>query len=428
MQKRIESTGLLVPDNVIKAKEEGDIVLYRSKDLEDSYTWNWNNIVVKNDFEVSRLFPYSKPVITTSLDEGFRYYEYFEGNFISFYRVNGKAYVSNEKQVNILDKKSLLGFSKLATDAINEAISSWEYTEQDITLFGSVPCSTFTPTKIEDLCIEGVCMVFLLVDKYNQDTNYSNLANVEEVINGNGNIQEIVDFTPRMYLCGVFELGTEYDENGLIRMLPLPNQVFRDQRGNCVYFNVPRLPELSYEDAEIEIVSGGAVFGVPDVDQNQLYTFLSPQYAYDLELVSDGSNPVQRWSQLMNADPSLAKDYTTILPERYNELTQERMEEISDDYIRKIVETLQRETINRIVGRSSILDDKTRQKVDPIVDVVVEIIQEKYPKRGRVLSDQAVIEIFANIYEYVNELPYASRHNIHSNISRAEILSKKEQL
>lgn len=423
----IQSQMAIIPQYVTVLKEENDLQLlhYTEEAPHPGPVDLYKGLVVDGDTVVARSFPWSPTVVSEVLPEDLVYTPLYEATILRFYRVDGKPMVGTHRQIDISNRDSrVTPSSRRFIDLVKEAIASWDYREYKYTTPAGATGKAYTPTSWEELCVEGWCHIFLLVDTSNQITDLTDLSETHEVTDQQG-VSDVVTFTtPKLIHALSFERGGDLTPYGLYPMVPHSGQIIydvpRNKEGVDQYtWLVPSLPVLSPFEAQELIDEGAAVVGFSPLSPATTTKYLSYEYARKLELAGETFNPIHRWHQLMDISIDDATEYVEHLPWHSKHITLRDMEDAHTRHLNKIVSALAPNVVARFNRIDATMDRRLWNKVKDIVNDTVTDLRTKY-YRTRPSVKELTTEAEALILEKVLPLSYSEQHALHRTIQRVD--------
>lgn len=384
-------------------REENGLKLYHYDDniehpnnLDD-----WKGIVMDENVVVARSYSWSNTIISQTLPTEKIYSPLYEATIIRFYRVNGKCFVGTHRQINIIDKKSRIANYRPFIELVKEAISIWPPVDE----------KRFTPKSIEDLCHDGWCHVFLLIDQSNQITDQLDISKyfVSED-------SKDIKIHPLLLHSISFKIGMNTDENGVCQMIPIkPLDVEIEGIGKLC---VPCVQEFSFDEALAHISDGNPIIVVEPNDPTKSTKYHPERYQYKLDLAGETFNPVHRWHQLMDESEYKATEYLSIIPHHLKPLTLEQVKKTAEEYVGKICKTLVDNIVDRFYGKDATLDQRLYKKTIDVITSLVKTLRDKFDFHAKKKDVRKEAEIL--ITNYLNSLSYSDRHSMHGMINRVE--------
>lgn len=416
-----------IPQHVRIVKEEKDIKLYHYTDdaTHPGATDYWKGIVLDGASVIARSYPWSPSVVTDVLPGNMLYTPLYEATILRFYRIDGKPVIGTHRQINVTDKACRVSpNTRPFFELVQQAISAWEYKEYEYTTYDGRNGMAFTPSSWEDLCIEGWCHVFLLVDTSNQITDLYNLSEVNEILTCDGEVETVTLLSPKLLHAISFMEGGEMRDEGVIDMTPyvgpLMFDIPSDKDGYTQYqWIIPTVETLSSENAQSMIDRGAAVIGFDPEDPTDTVKYLSTEYYYKLELAGSTFNPIHRWHQLMDKDPEMAEEYLQHLPYHMKHITLTDVHEAHARQMNKIINTLTVMTVARYNGKDEKIEKKLLNKSNDIMNEIISDVRAKH-KRNRPSQKVLQREIEELVIQHILAMSYSERHAFHRTIQRAE--------
>lgn len=407
--------------NIKVTKTEGNLSIlnYTEDATHPSDASFYRGVVIDdNDNIVARSFQWAPTEVVEAeeLPTGLVYTKFREGTIVSFYRYGGKPMICTRKQVNIADKKSQIPGSNVTfIQAIKSAISDIPYSEKEYLIKNQndeICKGIIVPPKTwEDLCTDGFCHVFILIDPSNQ------LTDIE------GQLEK-----PKLV-----HLLSYYSDASIPTMVPFHGPIKRvldtpDQDGNMEYtYKVDVVDIYDYQSAQAVINNGGAVVGFCPSTPDITVKFLSPTYATKLDLVGESFNTVHRWHQLMDEDPKKAELYLSIRPIDWNHgpshQTQEEMLNINSSYNNETADFLVENIMMRINKKSASLDPALYNFVlDHKGSGPVKISHLLFEMQAYVQKQKNVQNIKDKVKDRIlnrlKTLSYSDQHALHSKVAK----------
>lgn len=350
-----------LPEDVMVIREEGDLRLlhYTQDATHPGPTDFYKGVVTDSQNIVARSFGWAPTQVGYDLPPSLLYSRYHEATIVRFYKYNGQPMVSTHRQINIATKNSRAGTGRAFIDLAKDAIKAWPYSEttyeyQKGDTVGQG--SAYTPLSWEDLCVEGWCHVFLLIDSSNQITDLDDFSEVISYNGPNGEEEVVFNGPQLMHIISFMQ-----DGDLMVPFATLPAfNVAPDAEGNTQYtWVVPTVERVSYDDALTILSNGGAVVGYAPETPDVTVKFFSPSYARKVELAGETFNPIFRWSELMDRkqdDHRDARDYLDILPYHQKGHTFRTMQDIHFKYLTESTTYLADNIIQRVQGVTAPLD------------------------------------------------------------------------
>lgn len=405
----------------------------------------WKGVVIDEHSGdiVARSFQWAPTVVTEVVPVEDVYTPYYEATVIRFYRHHGQALVGTHRQINITDKRSRVDTGRPFMELIRDSINAWEYSreeypvasgEDEIPHEGSMGIA-FTPSDWEDLCIEGFCNIFLLMDQSNQITDLVDLAE-EYDTEEEGGVHTVRTVSPKL-----IHAMTLMQQDGA--MIPVNDDIVvhapiivDDVHYSEYRLIVPKIERFDHIGADSVLSDGGAVVGFSPISPDVTVKYLSPAYDRKLKLAGETFNPVHRWFQLMDSNPEDAQAYLQHLPHHKKGYTTEYLEGIRNGYNEESIEFLSDIAIGKLTGNRHKYDSRVdtfginalnpnarRNKgsaadlIRAIVNTIVSDLRHKHrgnlPKREKLVHDVNVL-----VTAHVNNLTHAQQHSVHGNINK----------
>lgn len=400
--------------SLVRSEHGLDLYHYTDEATHPSDASFYKGVVMDGDRIVARSFQWAPTVIASSVEEGSVYTPFREGTVLRFYRHEGKPMVSTHRQVDISDKKSRVGTGRPFMELIPQAMASWPGKNETRIVDGKKRVLT-TPTSWEDLCIEGWCHVFLLVDTSNQITDLTDLTETYEMPTETGEMTVRTFATPLLLHAMSLDM-----RNGVgVPQIGMPEYAFSDEEGTTYYtWAVPSLPILSAASASLALAEGKAVVGFKPETPDVTVKFFSPEYERKLMIAGETFNPVHRWHILMDQDPELAEEYIQMLPWHHKEISYKTMQDTHLRYLEESANFLADIAIRRFNSESAHLDQNLYRQVQPLIGATIAHLQDLYRKK-QLRSEQGTSnEATRFMMEQLMELPYATQHTIHGKIAK----------
>ena len=416
---------LRIPNGVTKEMESGDLSLYHyDRDVEHpGRADKWKGLVLDGNTVVACSNPWSPTVVTDQLISDQIYTPMYEATLIRFYRHNGKPMMGTHRKINIDGTNSRVGnLNRKFTDLVKEAISQWDHNDYVYDLPHGGKGYAYTPNTWEDLCIDGWCHVFLLLDISNQITDLTNLTVTTDIYAENGEYETITTVHPKLIHAISFQEGREMNEDGIYPMTPISGSFVFDKINNRSTYqeyrwNVPQVETMSYKEAEEHLADGGAVVGYSPLYPDMTTKYLSYEYAHKLELAGETFNPIHRWHQLMDINSQYASEYLLHLPWHMKHITLQTVETAHSQYINTIVNNLEPVILARLQRKDATLDHRVYNKVKPIIESVMKSMKRS---RNRQEIEEALLSI---LFTY----SYSEKHAIHGIMQRINIENNKQR-
>lgn len=339
----------------------------------------WKGIILDGQQVVAQSFPWTPTITVTSNDQlpsEYLYTPFHECTILRFYRHMGVPAISTHKQINIVSRDSRVsGNSRPFIELVNKAISSWPKIERQHSVSESGEnIYTYTPEKWEDLCIEGMCNVFLLIDRSNQITN--------QYLSGPEELRIALDEGVPLLLHAItFTQGENENEFGVIPMIPYFGIVplgQKDEDGTVCYYkwHIPCLPIYYKHQAEEIIAAGGGVIGFSYETPEFNIKYLSPEYARKLELAGDTFSATHRFTQLYERNVDDALEYINNIPPFWGLSTADflpAMETKIDILRQALVDTI----MERLRGETSQIEKKLYERVKDIINPIISSLRKQ---------------------------------------------------
>lgn len=430
--RHLQSLNMNLPHKVVIIKEEGDLKQYHY--LADAPHPGpadfWKGITMDGNRVVAQSFPWAPTVVTNDLPTDQVYTPLYESTVVRFYVHDGKPMVSTHRQINISNNHSrTTPSSTLYIELIKKAISSWSYNEQVYETTNGGTGYEYTPSSWEELCVDGWCHVFLLVDQSNQITDLTDLSITNEMLNEKLNELEVVTFaSPRLIHTISFQESDEMNDDGIYPMIPFSGKVVLktpDDKYDEYTWSIPYIQVMTPNDAEDNLAHEGAVIGFSPLHPEITTKYLSPEYAHKLDLAGETFNAVHRWHLLMDEGSDIAAEYLRNLPWHLKYLSFSEMTATHGRYVDKIVVTVAKNVVDRYNRKDASLDRALYNKVGSIITDTVSDLRTLYLKNTpseQVLRNEAE----GLVLQRVLTLSYAEQHAINGAIQRIEKQQQKQ--
>lgn len=399
---------MTIPQNVSVIKKEHDLDLlhYTSEATHPSPASSWKGIVMEYGQVVARSFEWAPTVVTDLLTEEGHYTPYYEATIVRFYRHNGVPRVSTHRQIDISTKKSgIPGSDRSFMKAITEAIASWPRVQNEYQTEEGKGIA-FTPGNWESLCIDGICNVFLLVDRSNQVTDLMGIVASSE--------EEAKLDVPLLLHALSFRDDT-------VNMVPFSGDItYRTLDSEITEHRliVPKLRVMDLSEANKVLSAGGAVVSFNPENPCSTTKFVSNTYKHKLDLVGETFNPVHRWHQLMDTDEALAAEYLSVLPVHMHKYSTEEMGQIYERYLSESAEYITVNVMQRYLGHHAPFDKKLYQQVSGIITSALKGLRKRYPESKRPKIDVLNKAALGLVKEALQKLTYSEQHIVHSKVSK----------
>lgn len=382
----------------------------------------YKGVVMEGSQVVARSFTWAPTIVGDSsmLDPSLTYTPFQESTVLRFYKYGDQCMVSTHSHIDIVGTNSRVGTGRPFMELVKQAIDSWpkSYTNETISYRGEeMEIERITPSKWQDLCVDGYVQVFLLVDKSNQVTDLTDLRTTIEDIDEEGNIVTRIIDSPKLYYAMSLSKQSE-DDNLLTPSLEQPLQFTMQEHGLVPFMQqVPKLPLMGIEEAAQLIDMGGAVVGFSPETPDRTVKFYSPEYNRKWELANGEFNVIHQWHVLMDSSPSDAAEFLEHTPLHQKKYTMQEMQDINLQYLSETSSFLADIVMKRIQNKDATLPPKifnytleTNYKVSNL------IADEK--KASQI--NPSLNEIEASITEYIASLPYTKQHSLRGNIVKAK--------
>lgn len=436
---------MIVPQNVEIIKQEEDLKLYHYTDKaqHSSPSDFWKGIVMNGNEIVARSFPWSKTVVTDVLPEDQVFTPLYEATILRFYRFEGKPMIGTHRQIDISNKDSrVTPSSRRFVDLVQDAIAAWDYSEYHYEIpsesddFNGNPISiekksrkgfAFTPTDWQSLCVEGWCHVFLLVDTSNQITDLTDLSEVYEETNEDGEVELHTFTAPRLIHAISFCQDSKTDENGIVQMIPVTGGVIYDLPKEEDGYEqhtwiIPQLKVMNRSEAESFLDEGCAVIGFSPNNPDQTTKYISYEYNEALKRAGETFNIVHRWHQLMDISNEDASEYIAHLPHHLKHVQLKDMFDAHAKYIEESSEYIATNVVNRFMRQDASIEGRFYEQVKDIINDALLYLQKKFKKTkpaAKILANEAQ----GHVLQALLTLPYKDQHSIHRKVT----IAKKEK-
>lgn len=376
----------------------------------------WKGVVVDDSTGkvVARSFQSSPTVIGESVPEDQVYTPMMEGMILRFYRHNDTPMISTHRNINIVGTKSRMGNGRFFYDLVRDAISGWENRTERFDMEDGKGIA-YTPDNWEDLCVDGWCNVFLLVDDSNQKT-------------------DLIDTTksthPLLLYC--MSLSNETDE--MVPASTLPIWWIDDTSGsdiiggsddtvyNYVTWCLPTLPIMDKVQAEKVLANGGGVVGFKPESRDITVKYFSSIYHEKLSLTNDNTNIIHRWHELIDEDPTKATRYLSILPYSLKHMDEKYMRDTVSRYLDETCTYLTNVVVSRYTGNNIIMPEILERKAKIYVDTEIQRLKNKYSRGSRPPSKDKLCKVVKqSLTKTISTLPYTQQHRLHSLVQRDTI-------
>lgn len=407
-----------IPYNCVKGTSNNEgLTIWNDK--HNCQTDFWKGVVTDEDGRVvARSYQRTPVVSATEVPEDLSYYPIMEATVLRFYRHQGVPMISTHRTIDISRTNSRVGTGRPFIELVKDAVELWPKEERRFEHEGENALA-YTPSYWEDLCVDGWCHVFLLVDQSNQKTDLVDLS----MYNGPQLIytMSLRADTPAM---------TPYPTIPIDPITPATGGDILGNEDETVYhyltWIVPTLPILSKEQADTLLAEGKGVIGFK-LDSKDLTTkYISPSYRRKLELLNDNTNMVHRWHELMDESEELAKEYLVHLPYTLQYMNDSYMRDVSDKYLDETTAFITNSIADRVMGVYSPMSEELYKKVRDIVNPTVTQIKRRYkttvPRREKVIKD-----ITPLVRRELLALSYSMRHSYHSEINRENLRNSRQQ-
>lgn len=370
-------------------------------------------VVDDKNVVVARSFPWSPTIITNVLPmDDSMYTPLYEGTVLRFYRYDGKPYISTHKRIDISNGKSRVRNNKPFYDLVVEAISGWSYTEKYIdTPTGKVLEST--PTKWEDLCIDGYCNVFLLIDEANALTDLNTAVHglMSNKVLGK---ETFLDTAPRL----IHVMSLKADGAKMTPQLHFPS-ISKGENSTWIPI-VPRIPSLNRDEAASIMENGGAVIGFDKDTPDDTVKYLSEEYNYKLYLADENFNRVMRWHELMDEGLDDAEMYLNVLPRPDKEYYKGKyMSEVNKTNNQIVAAYMALYLVKRLNNEYSPIDKKLYDHIGPSFTKAFEVFRKS---KSRTLMDATSIAL-----DHVRKMKYSSQYSAYSAVLKLKRQEDREK-
>ena len=358
----------------------------------------WKGVIVDSTNSViARAFQHSKTEVATKVSgEDQLYTLLYEATVLYFYRYEGKPMIATFRRTDISKTKSRVSTGKTFFELVKEAIASWDQAHTPYRVADHLWGCQRTPQKWEELCIDGFCNVFLLLDTSNQMTNLSEIGAYAYPIN-------------KPLLLHAITLSNETPE---MKSYLYPPTLPGDSKYSEYRYHIPKVTLLTLDQANKYLSDGGAVVGFNPLTPDITVKYISPQYQKRVTLAGEtreAFNRVYRWHELMDKDEEEAKEYLSVIPKASSMSwetmlkTNERFNEESADYLMKNV-------INRYQHREASLDKNIYNLVKDILIGALSKMKSRCKKA----------DIKKYIITELRQLKYKEQHTIHARIMKMQ--------
>lgn len=354
---------------------------------------------------VARSFTWSPTVVSDNLPQDNSVYtRLYESTILRFYRYKGVPRISTHKRVDITEIKSRVKNNRTFFELVQDAIKSWDYSANKVEL-GDEMLSEYTPRNWEDLCIEGWCNVFILVDESNSLTDINEYDKDVYLLQNEDKQEKFVDSSPRL----IHVMSLRVDGDKMKSQLDFPTVYYDQPKNNYIGYrlNVPHVKIITKSDAEIILKNGGAVIGFDKEKPDETVKYISEEYNEKLRLVDENFNRVQRWHELMDENPEDAEMLLKVLPKyERKQYTKEYMLDVNKKYNLVTASFLAPYLIRRLNNEYTPLDKKL---YDLIKVAFVESFEKLRKSKTRSLMDAQSL-----ILNELSKLKYEAQHSAHS--------------
>lgn len=405
-----------IPTSQLVATRDHDegLTIYNNK--HDVKTDFWKGVVVDDvtGNVVARSFKASPIVTTLEVPEDLVYVPGMECTILRFYRHHGIPMISTHRNINIVGTRSRIGNGRFLFDLVKDAITGWENRVETFEIEGKKGIA-YTPDNWEDLCIEGWCNVFLLVDVSNQKT-------------------DLVDTTQYSHPLLLFSMSLSSETTEMTPIPSVPVWGTEGTRGSdivggtdetlyeYVSWCLPSLPLLNKEQAEEILKSGGTVIGFRPEVKDVTTKYVSPVYARKLDLVNDNTNIIHRWHELMDESEEKAREYLAHLPHALRHMDEKYMRDTHDKYLQDTSVYLANVIVSRFTGYDSPMPEILERKSKPIVEGEVRRLRNKYSRGSRPPTKDKLSKLVEkSVRDELSNHTYSFRHQLHSKMARDQI-------
>jgi hypothetical protein len=376
--------------------QEG-LTIYSNKDGYNNPFWK--GVVVDDTSKevVARSFQGSNTIVTEVAPDNLVYVPLMESTVLRFYRHHGQPMVSTHRQVNVANTASRIGNGKTFITLVKEAIQGWEDRSQPF-IHEGLSALAYTPTSWEDLCVDGWCHVFLLVDVSNQKTNLTNIGDTPLLLHALSLSNDTPTMTPHT-------------------SLPIWSTV--NDTHSYTTFAIPTLPLLSPAEATQTLLGGGAVVGYNPISRDIGTKYLSPSYSHKIKLANETTNPIHRWHELMDMDEKLASEYLKCLPTSLNHMNDEFMVATSNRYVDEAATFITQVVVDRYSDTDHPVSEVLEKRIRNVVELVIASLKRKY-SRGNKRPDAIRLPkvVYPLVREELLQLSYAQVHTIRGRIMK----------
>lgn len=405
-----------------ETKDNLNLFHYDDQAVHPSNASFYKGVVMEGSQVIARSFAWAPTIVggSSMLDPNLTYTPFQESTVLRFYKYDDQCMVSTHSHIDIVGTNSRVGTGRPFMDLVQQAIDSWpkSYTNETITYRGEeMEIERITPSKWQDLCIDGYVQVFLLVDKSNQVTDLTDLRTTIEDIDEEGNIATRIIDAPKLYFAMALSRQSE-DDDHLTAYLDQPLQFTMQEHGLVPFLQqVPRLPLMGVEEAAQLIDMGGAVVGFSPETPDRTIKFFSPEYNRKWELANGEFNIIHQWHVLMDNSSADAAEFLEHTPLHQKKYTMQEMQNVNLQYLEETSSFLANIVMRRIQNQDATLPPKIfNYTLEPNYKVSNLIADEKRTHQ----KDPNVNEIEASITEYITSLPYTKQHSLHGNIVKAK--------
>lgn len=391
---------------------EHGLTIYNNKDgYNDPF---WKGVVIDDVTKqvVARSFQGSKTVVTEEVPEDLLYTPLLESTILRFYRHNGEPMISTHRQINVSNTSSRIGNGQTFITLVKQAIAGWDKRVQSFDHNGETGLA-YTPTSWEDLCMEGWCHVFLLLDVSNQKTD----------------LTDFKQFSGPQLLYAL-SLSTEIPQ-----MIPYPTlpifaipptegrDIIDDSNDTTVYtyetFSIPILPVFDKKGAEELLSNGSAVIGFRYETKDEGTKFLSPSYNRKIRLANETTNPIHRWYELMDESEQLAREYLASLPTAMKYMNEDYMKQTAESFLQEATTYISEVVVDRYSGLDHPVSEVLEKRIKSVVIAVVAALRRKYSRGNRPPArDRLIKQVQPLVREELLQMTYSQIHMIRGRIAR----------
>ena len=429
-----------IPNNVSNTCNFDGLSLYHyTKTAEHpSEADYYKGVLVDNttEEEIARSFQWAPTVVGNITPVDKIYSPLYECVVLRFWSFGGKKGISTHRNPNIVGTKSHIDVGRPFMELIQEAIGGFGYTRSEYIVDEErgLKGLNMVPTSWEDLCVEGWCHVFLLVDTSTQITDLTDLTEESFLIHETG--EEV--YSPKHIapkLLHALSLSQQQDEDGIMRLIPTTLEIVIDRSGTDEYAQhrmiVPTVQQLSHQEADQILINGGAVIGFDPLMPDVTTKYISPEYQRKLELVGDTFNIVHRCHELKDKNPDDIEEYLDAIPLHKKGMSIIEINDLFEQYTLETSAFMYNIVNGRLSGKLNDYDESLRnygknpQHKQPRInkgagiDILRDIINIAHTDTGRKLTRKKMSdeEMRKNIYNIIDTrlsaLSNVKRHAVH---------------